>query len=457
MVFTAINNSGIILILDFTVNTLISEESRNTQMPVYSDMNRTEITLHLQELEKSYAEFKSKKLKLNMARGNPCPEQLDLSTGILNNTILGDYKSEDGTDCRNYGALDGIIEAKRLFSSIAGTTVEEIIIGGSSSLSLMYDTVSRAVSFGVAQGSCAWGKLPEVKFLCPSPGYDRHFAICELFGIKMIPVNIGNEGPDMDQIENMIADDASIKGIWCVPKYSNPTGIIYSDNTVGRLASMKAAAPDFRILWDNAYALHFLGSDPDHLLNILEACKQAGNPDRVCIFGSTSKISYAGAGLSFMASSHTNIAYAKKLMSISTICNDKLNQLRHVKFLKSYENIIEHMRKHASILRPKFQIVSEIFSKYLGDMETISWSNPKGGYFISLDVVDGCATKVVEMAAEAGVNLTRAGATFPYGKDPRDRNIRIAPTYPPINELRQAMELVTICVRITALQKLLQA
>jgi DNA-binding transcriptional MocR family regulator len=319
----------------------------------------------------------------------------------------------------------------------------------------MYDMIVRALLLGVPGGSGPWGKLPKVKFLCPSPGYDRHFAICNQLGIEMITIELRANGPDMDQIERLVAEDEAIKGIWLVPKYSNPTGITFSDEVVDRFAKMKTKAPDFRIFWDNAYAMHHFTEQPDHLKNILDACKKAGNPDRVFLFSSTSKISFAGAGLSLMAASENNINWIKKQMIIQTIGPDKLNQLRHVRFFKDFAGIEGQMKKHAAILKPKFNQVYETLESELGGKKITEWTKPNGGYFISLNTLEGCAKKVVTMAAEAGVVLTGAGATYPYGNDPLDRNIRIAPSFPTLAELKKAMEIVAVCIQLASIEKIL--
>ena len=407
------------------------------------------------ELQQRYNEFKAKNLKLDMTRGKPCSEQLDLALDLMDCLTLKDYKAADNTDCRNYGGLDGLTEAKELFAQFLEVGPTEIIIGGNSSLALMYDQMVRALIHGVPGSDTPWGKLPKVKFLCPCPGYDRHFAICEDLGIEMITVTLQDDGPDMATVERMVAEDDSIKGIWCVPKYSNPTGITYSDNVVDRLAKMKTKANDFRIFWDNAYAVHHLDGKVKPLKNILTACKAAGNPDRVFIFGSTSKISFAGAGIGVIAGSTTNINWVKKHLGIQTIGPDKLNQLRHIHFFKNIDGIMTQMEKHAAILKPKFDMVLMMLDAELGGKNIASYTKPKGGYFISLDTMAGCAQKVVAMAAEAGVVLTKAGATYPYGKDPEDKNIRIAPTLPPISELKQAMELVAICIQLVSIDKML--
>ncbi len=417
-------------------------------------------TSQLKEIEsdllKRYEDFKNKNLKLDMSRGKPCTEQLELSMGLFDVLKSSeDYITSNNVDTRNYGGVDGIAEAKELFARMLGVDTEEIIVGGNSSLNMMYDLVIRAMVLGVPGSEKPWGKLPEVKFLCPSPGYDRHFSICESLGIEMITIPMKSDGPDMDLVEELVANDEYIKGMWCVPKYSNPDGITYSDSVVDRLAGMKTKAPDFRIFWDNAYAVHHLYDEHDELKDILAACKNAGNPNRVFIFASTSKISFPGAGVAMCASSRENINFIRKHMSFQTIGPDKINQLRHVRFFKSVEGIEQHMKKHAEILRPKFETVLEILDKELSGKGIAWWNKPRGGYFISLNTMEGCAKAVVSMAAEAGVKLTNAGATFPYGKDPLDRNIRIAPSYPPISELKQAIELLCICVQLVSIRTIL--
>jgi len=403
-------------------------------------------TSNREQLDKRYNEIKARGLSLDMTRGKPCGPQLDLSSGLLD--CLGrDFKAADGTDCRNYGVLDGLPEAKKLFAEFLEVTPAEIIVAGNSSLALMHDSVAQAVLRGVPGGSQPWHGA---KFLCPSPGYDRHFAVCEHLGIEMINVRMTEEGPDMDEVERLTSGDESIKGIWCVPKYSNPTGVVFSDAVVDRLARMKAA-PDFRVFWDNAYTVHHLTDRPRPLKNLLSACKEAGNADRVLIFGSTSKVSFAGAGVAMMAGSEANVAYTKQNMSLQTIGPDKVNQLRHVRFFRDMAGIEAHMKKHAAILKPKFDAVTAILDREIGDSGAATWTRPAGGYFISVDTKDGCAKAVVKMAAEAGAKLTSAGATFPHGKDPRDRNIRIAPSMPSQAEIEQAMELVAICIQRVAL------
>ena len=408
------------------------------------------------ELKSRYENFKAQNLKLDMSRGKPCTDQLDLSAPMMNCLGEADYLASDGTDCRNYGGLDGLAETKELFADILETTSKNIIIGGNSSLTMMHDVIARAMLHGVPGSTVPWVKLPKVKFLCPSPGYDRHFSICEYFGIEMITVPYLEDGPDMDVVEKLVADDDSIKGIWCVPKYSNPIGLTYSDAVVQRLAAMPAKAADFRIFWDNAYTVHHLTSQPVLLLNIQEACKKAGYPDRVFEFTSTSKVSFPGSGIALFASSDTNVAWLKKQLSFQTIGPDKLNQLRHMRFFRDEDGIKAHMVKHAAIIKPKFDLVLEMLEASLGGKNLASWSKPQGGYFISLDTLPGCAKKVVAKAAQAGVVLTPAGATYPYGQDPEDKNIRIAPTFPPLEELKQAMELVVLCLQLVSLEQELE-
>ncbi len=419
-------------------------------------MEKNELESRRDQLLNQYQEFTSRNLTLDMTRGKPCPEQLDLGLRMLDCVNADNYRSADGTDCRNYGGLDGLPETKALFSEYLEVSPDQIIIGGNSSLAMMHDAIIRAMLLGVANGHPPWGRLPKVKFLCPSPGYDRHFFICEYLNIEMIPVDLDKSGPDMDVVEELVAADASIKGIWCVPKYSNPTGTTYADETVDRLAGMKTKAADFRIFWDNAYTVHHLTDTPDRLKNILTSCENAGNPDRVYLFGSTSKVSIAGSGLAMMAGSRGNIEFVKRQLSFRTIGPDKLNQLRHIYFFKNMEGIAAHMKKHAAIIKPKFDSVDRILSAELEDKNIAKWSRPKGGYFVSVNTLEGCAAAVVAMAAEAGVKLTPAGATYPYKKDPRDRNIRIAPTFPPADQVEQAMKLVTTCIQLVAVEKLLK-
>ncbi|MGI6621626.1 MAG: aminotransferase class I/II-fold pyridoxal phosphate-dependent enzyme [Clostridiaceae bacterium] len=422
-------------------------------MQAYKGFSKEELLKRKNELSLKYESYKKQGLKLDMSRGKPCTEQLDLSNGLFSHT--NDLFTEDGFDCRNYGQFDGIKEVKDLFAELFDISTEELFIGGNSSLNLMYDLIAKAFNHGLNGFEKPWSKLDKVKFLCPCPGYDRHFAITELFGVEMIIVPIKEYGPDIDMIEALVSEDESIKGMWSIPMYSNPTGITYSDDVVQRLASMKTKASDFRIIWDNAYALHHLYDTPDKLADIISLCRESGNPDRVYMFGSTSKVTFPGAGIAFMASSRENIEHIKKQISKQTIGYNKVNMLLHARFLKNVENISEHMKKHAEILRPKFEAVHEILEKNLSGKDVASWNKPNGGYFISLDVYEGCAGKTVKLAKEAGVTFTPAGATFPYGKDPKDSNIRIAPTYPPVSELRTAIEVLCVCVELAVLDLIL--
>ena len=426
------------------------------EMKPYRELTRGELLALKDELEAKYREFQGRNLKLDMSRGKPSKAQLDLSMEMMDVLHSGvDLTCEEGVDCRNYGVLDGIKEAKELLGAISEVNPENIIIYGNSSLNVMYDTVSRAMTHGV-MGGTPWCKLDKVKFLCPVPGYDRHFAITEFFGIEMINVPMTPTGPDMDIVEKLVAEDEAIKGIWCVPKYSNPQGISYSDETVRRFAALKPAAKDFRIYWDNAYSVHHLyDDDQDIVLEILEECAKAGNPDMVYKFTSTSKITFPGSGIAAIATSKNNIEEIKKQLTIQTIGHDKVNQLRHVRFFKNLDGVKEHMKKHADILRPKFETVLDILEKELGGLEIGSWTKPKGGYFISFDSMDGCAKAIVAKAKEAGVVMTGAGATYPYGKDPHDSNIRIAPSFPEPDELALATELFVLCVKLVSVEKML--
>lgn len=419
--------------------------------------SREELTALETKLASEYDAWKEKGLALNMARGKPAAAQLDLSNEMLSNG-LASYKTEDGLDARNYGVLDGIPECKRLFGELLGIPTDQIIIGGNSSLNMMYDMMARLCLFGT-QGEKPWkawefeGK--PVKFLCPSPGYDRHFTICEALGIEMIPIKLLEDGPDMDEVERLVASDERIKGIWCVPLHSNPQGVCYSDQVVARLASMKTAAADFRIFWDNAYGVHHIYEEVA-LKDILQACKEAGNENRVYYFFSTSKITFPGAGIALMASGAGNIAEVKKAMNAQTIGHDKLNQLRHVQYFKNAEGVRKHMKDLAAELRPKFDMVLNKLEEHLGGTGLMTWSSPKGGYFVSVDTIPGCAKETVRLAKEAGVTLTGAGATYPYGKDPQDSNIRIAPSFPVPEELAQAMDLFCLCVKLAGVRKLLE-
>lgn len=427
-------------------------------MKSYREMSKEELAAVKNQLEKAYEEAKGKGLNLDMSRGKPSVSQLDMTMGIMD--VLdssGILKTEAGMDCRNYGLMDGIPEAKALMGEMMGVPAENVIVCGNASLTIMYDIVSRSMTHGVC-GSTPWSKLDKVKFLCPVPGYDRHFAVTEHFGIEMVNVPMTPQGPDMDMVEKLVAGDASIKGIWCVPKYSNPQGISYSDETVRRFASLKPAAEDFRIFWDNAYIIHHLYDDKqDEILEILGECEKAGNPDMVYEFVSTSKISFAGAGIAAVASSKKNLDFMRKSLTIQTIGFDKINQLRHVKYFKNLEGMKAQMKKHADIMRPKFEAVLEVLEKELGGLELGSWIAPRGGYFISFEALEGCARAIVQKCKEAGVVLTGAGATYPYGKDSKDSNIRIAPSFPTPEEMAQATDLFVLCVKLVSAEKLLQA
>jgi putative transcriptional regulator, gntR family len=422
----------------------------------YGNMSRKELEQILKTEEKRYTEYKNKNLKYDMTRGKPSVKQLALSDEMMEEKYLGDYKTSNGFDCRNYGILEGIPEIRTLFSQIFDVPADQVLAGGNSSLNLMYDMISAFLLLGTGNGAIPWLKQGTVKFLCPVPGYDRHFAITEKLGIEMINVDILPDGPDMDVIEALVKEDASIKGMWSVPKYSNPTGIVYSDEVVERLAKMKCAADDFRIFWDDAYSVHMLEGEPAKQKNLIRACAEAGNPDRVYVLASTSKMTYPGSGVAAVASSPDNIKWLKSIYAIQTIGPNKINQLRHAKFLKDYDHLIAHMKKHAELLKPKFTRVVEILQEELGDTDILTWSNPKGGYFISADTTYHCADRVVAMAKECGVLFTAAGSTFPYGKDPENKNIRIAPSLPPVEELQEAIRVFSICVKICTVQKLLE-
>lgn len=425
-------------------------------MQKYADMTREQLQEEAARLRQIYQEYQGKGLKLDMSRGKPSSEQLDLGMDLLNAIDAKSLmEAENGLDTRNYGGMDGIPEAKRLMAEMMEVRPEQVIVCGNSSLNTMYDMVARGMLLGYL-GQTPWCKLDSVKFLCPVPGYDRHFAVTEHFGIEMINVPMTEEGPDMDLVERLVAEDASIKGIWCVPKYSNPQGVVYSDETVRRMARLKPAAADFRIFWDNAYAVHHLyGPENGRLLNILDECEQAGNPDMVFEFASTSKVSFAGAGISAIAASEANLADIKKSLTIQTIGFDKVNQLRHVRYFKDGAGIAAHMEKHAKLLRPRFELVLRTLERDLSGFGVGSWISPKGGYFITFEALEGCATRIVALAKEAGVVLTPAGAPFPYGKDPKDSVIRIAPSYPTTEDLQQAADIFTVCVRLASIEKFL--
>lgn len=427
-------------------------------MKPYADMSKEELLDQKKDLEKRFKKVKAKHLNLNMSRGKPSAKQLDLSLemmDVLNSkSYFGD---ETGVDCRNYGVPDGIPEAKRLMGQMSEVDPDDMIIFGNSSLNIMFDTVARSYTHGVC-GNTPWCKLDEYKFLCPVPGYDRHFKITEYFGAKMINIPMSPTGPDMDMVEDYVEHDPSVKGIWCVPKYSNPQGYSYSDETVRRFASLQPAAPDFRIYWDNAYSIHHLYDEPerqDVILEILKECRERGNEDIVYKFISTSKVTFPGSGLAALAASKANLDDTRTYMSVQTIGHDKLNQLRHVRFFGNMANMHQHMKRQAAILRPKFEAVENTLEKELGGLGIGEWTKPNGGYFISFDSMDGCAMEIVAKCKEAGVVLTPAGATFPYGKDPRDRNIRIAPTYPPLDELEKATEVFVLAVKLVSIDSLL--
>ena len=425
-------------------------------MKHYQEMSREELTQELTLLEEEYAKIKDMGLALDMSRGKPGADQLDLSMDMMDvldsKSVL---KSENGTDLRNYGILDGIPEAKKLMADVVGAKPENVIVYGNSSLNIMYDQISRAEVFGFC-GNTPWSRLDQVKFLCPVPGYDRHFAITEKFGIEMINIPMTEDGPDMDLVEKYVNSDPSVKGIWCVPKYSNPQGVVYSDETVRRFAALKPAAADFRIFWDNAYVVHHLYEDNQaEILNILEECKEAGNPDMVFEFCSTSKVTFPGAGIAALAASEANIADIKNNLTIQTIGYDKINQLRYVKYFKDVEGIRAHMMKQADIIRPKFEMVEQLLEEEIASRGIGKWVNPLGGYFISFEALEGCAKEIVAKCKEAGVVLTGAGSPFPYKKDPKDSVIRIAPTYPSLEELKKAAEVFAVVVRLVSAKKLL--
>lgn len=426
-------------------------------MKAYNVMTRKELMAQKAELDRQFVEAKGKGLQLDMSRGKPEPAQLDMGMGLLD--VLNsesDMKSMEGMDTRNYGLMDGITEAKHLMADVMGVSADSVIVFGNSSLSIMYDMISRSVTHGV-MGETPWCRLDKVKFLCPVPGYDRHFVITQHFGIEMIPIPMTANGPDMDLVEKYVSKDETVKGIWCVPKYSNPQGITYSDENVRRFAALKPAAADFRIYWDNAYAVHHLYEDKqDTLLEILTECEKAGSPDMVYEFCSTSKITFSGAGIAAMASSPANLADIKKTLTLRTIGYDKVNQLRHARYFQNLEGMLAHMKKHADIIRPKFEAVLTVLEQELGGLGIGEWTKPLGGYFISFEAMEGCAKEIVARCKELGVVLTGAGATFPYGKDPKDSNIRIAPTYPTAEEMAQATDVFVLCVKMVSVEKLLQ-
>lgn len=423
----------------------------------YLNCGKEELEKEYAALAKEYEDVKGKGLKLNMARGKPGKEQLDLSLGLLD--VLNsksDFVGTDGMDCRNYGVLEGIDECRKLFGDILGVDSKYVMVGGSSSLNMMFDTISCMMTKSIVDGCKPWYEVKNRKFLCPVPGYDRHFGITEYYGFEMIPVPMTENGPDMDVVEKLVESDDSIKGIWCVPKYSNPQGITYSDETVKRFAALKPAAKDFRIMWDNAYCIHDINDTPDELLNIFDECKKNGTEDMPILFCSTSKITFPGAGVAAMAASENNMKVFKERYNYEVISYDKLNMLRHVRYFKDFDGIMEHMQKHKEVLRPKFDIVLNALESNLKPVGIGEWTNPNGGYFVSIDVLSGTAKRVVQLCKEAGVVMTGAGATYPYGKDPDDKNIRIAPTFPPNDELITAMDVFCICTKLAACEKLLE-
>ncbi len=426
-------------------------------MKAYQELSREELLALQAQLQAEYEDAKGKGLQLDMSRGKPAATQLNLAGGMMEVlTADSDMKASNGFDVRNYGVLDGIPEAKQLMADMMGVKAENVVVCGNASLTIMYDTISRSMTHGVL-GSTPWCKLDTVKFLCPAPGYDRHFAITQHFGIEMITIPMTPAGPDMDMVEKLVSEDASIKGIWCVPKYSNPQGYSYSDETVKRFAALKPAAEDFRIFWDNAYVIHHLYADKqDEILEILSECEKAGNADMVYEFCSTSKVSYAGAGIAAIASSKANLDWMKKSMTIQTIGYDKVNQLRHVRYYKDINGINAHMMKHADLLRPKFEAVLKVLDAELTGLGIGEWTRPNGGYFISFEAMEGCAKAIVAKCKEAGMVLTGAGATYPYGKDPKDSNIRIAPSFPTPEEMAVATDLFVLCVKLVSVEKLLE-
>ncbi len=421
-------------------------------MAIISPSTKESILREADSLRQRYADFQAQSLTLDMTRGKPSAEQLTLSEEMLHLVKAGDTASPSGVDCRNYGGLDGLPEAKALFSEFMEVSKHEVMIGDNSSLSLMHDAITYAMLHTIPGGDKPWSKVADVTFLCPVPGYDRHFNVCQHLGIHMIPIPSTDEGPDMEEVSKLVKEHSNIKGIWIVPKYSNPTGVVCSDEVVNQLANMKTAAGDFRIIWDNAYQVHHLVDDPKPLKNLLRACEVAGNPDRVWMFGSTSKITFAGAGIAVMAASRNNLDWVLSHRKLQSIGPDKLNQLRHIRFFSNMDDIHSHMRNHAAILAPKFAKVDEILTRELGKDALAQWTKPEGGYFVSMNVPDGCAKRVVELAKAAGVKMTPAGATFPYKLDPNDSNIRIAPSLPPLADIEKAMEVVGVCVKLAAME-----
>ena len=419
-------------------------------MANYFEMSKDQLRAEKAALEQSYAEFKAKGLKLNMARGKPGPHQMDLAMDLLK---MSDYTTEDGYDARNYGNLEGLEEARALFGDVMGVKPSEVFVGGNSSLQLMYNLISIGHTFGFPESPCPWSQVEHRKFLCPAPGYDRHFKVTESFGFELVTIPMTDEGPDMDAVEKAIQDPA-VKGMWNVPKYSNPDGIIYSAETIRRIASMKPAAPDFLLMWDNAYCIHEFEGDYVEFPDILAECEKYGNADMVFEFASTSKVTLPGAGISCFACSEANMAYMEKLLTVQVISFDKVNQQRHVLYLKDKAHTLELMKKHAAIMGPKFRCVVDALDREIAPLEIASWRRPKGGYFVSLNAMPGTAKRTLALCKEAGVTMTGAGATFPYGKDPQDSNIRIAPSLPPVEELEQAIAVLCVCLKMAALEKL---
>ena len=420
----------------------------------YKEFSREQRDAELSVLWNDLNQIKEQGLQLNMARGVPSPDQLSLSLGMLNVLYAeADCRASDGTDCRNYGVMDGIPECKCMMAELMGVKPEMVMTGGNSSLNMMFDTISCFMNHPVLPGNPPWSLVPDRKFLCPVPGYDRHFGVTEYFGFEMIPVMMDDNGPDMDKVEELVKDPA-VKGMWCVPKYSNPTGISYSDEVVRRIAALRPAAPDFRVMWDNAYCIHDLTDEPDEILNIFEECEKTGNIDLPITFCSTSKITFPGSGVAAMAASENNMRVIKEKYKYQTIGYDKLNLLRHVRFFGDMDGMRAHMKKHAEVLRPRFEIVLKKLHEQLEDYGIVWYNHPRGGYFVSVNVLDGTAKRVVELCKDAGVILTGAGATYPYGKDPFDSNIRIAPSFPSLEDLSSAMDVFCICARIAALEKM---
>ena len=423
-------------------------------MKSYLDMTKAELAAEYEAVRSEYEALKAIPRDLNMARGKPNPVQLDLSMGLLGQNPAGLIVTRKGTDVRNYGELAGVDECKQLFADLLGLEQKNIIMGGQSSLNLMYDAVVKALLLGVYKGSKPWGQQGHIKFLCPVPGYDRHFAICEQFGIEMVNIPLLPTGPDMDLVKKYVEGDASVKGIWCVPKYSNPSGITYSDDTVRAFAALKPAADDFRIFWDNAYLVHGFEAEDDHLLNIFDACRECGSEDMVYEFASTSKVTFSGAGLAVFAASEGNVKFLLKQLGVQTIGYDKINQLRHVHFLGDVNGIYAHMKKHAAIVKPKFDCVLHTLDKEIAPRGIAHWNRPRGGYFVAYEGLDGTASRCVALCREAGLVLTPAGAPFPYGKDPHDSVIRIAPTFPDLPSLAAAIQLFSVAARLAALEVL---